>query len=100
MPPGKMGCGAYGASVAGPGFGTSMGAGNAGSVRLEESCARALVHARAHNTGTSSPILFGIIAMNDKNCITSCFDAASKPRATSFLWMQQLLNCFQFLAGL
>src|SRR6185369_8866380 len=30
-PPATIGCGAYGASVAGPGFGTAIGAGRAGS---------------------------------------------------------------------
>src|SRR3954462_5850068 len=30
MPPGSMGCGAYGASVTGPGLGTFIGAGNGG----------------------------------------------------------------------
>src|SRR5580698_2340450 len=47
-PPGKMGCGANGASVAGPGLGTPRGAGSGGSEAGGAFCAPA-----AHTTAKS-----------------------------------------------
>src|SRR5580658_1830555 len=47
-PPGRRAVGAYGASVAGPGFGTASGAGRAGRAACGVLCAAALcVKARA-----------------------------------------------------
>src|SRR6478735_1214059 len=44
MPPGRIGCGAYGASVTGPGLGTPMGAGSGGRAGV---CASATLVAMA-----------------------------------------------------
>src|SRR5215471_15490364 len=46
IPPATMGCGAYGPSVTGPGFGTAIGAGIGGNAaRGDADCARPMIGA-------------------------------------------------------
>src|ERR1039457_2237152 len=63
IPPCRMGCGAYGASVCGPGCGTLSGAGSGGNGAC--SCAAALPTVRADTSSAAhaNPAIFPVITL-------------------------------------
>ena len=84
-PPGKIGCGAYGASVAGAGFGTAIGAGRGGNARGAVPCAPA-TPAATHATNTPDNAIrilrFGIAVILDRMPKTISLDTLK-----SALWL-------------